>query len=85
MSCSCGPNCSQTNSLAEFVKLPGGCNLVVEAQWGVVTLVLLFFLFVVVIIETIVIIGYGCHLCYLRRRRTNKYELVKKSPKGRLF
>ena len=85
MSCSCGPMCPHTNSVTDVLQLRGGCNLVVEAQWGVVTLVLLVFLVFVVIIETIVIISYGCYLCYLRRRRTNRYELVKKSAKSKLF
>ena len=82
MNCSCGPMCQRTNSFVEFVQQPGACNLVVEAQWGMVALVLLCLMFAVIVIESITIIGYGCYLCYVRRRSRKKYHLVQKPAKS---
>ena len=67
MSCSCGEVCDRTDNIIEFLQQSGRCNLVVEAQWGVVTLVVIGFMFVLIVIESSVMIGYGCHYWYKKK------------------
>ena len=73
--------CQQTSSILEFLRLPGQCNLVIEAQWGIVALVVIGLMFAVIVVESITLIVYGCRLC-CERRRLQRYNLTKKPENG---
>ena len=74
MNCSCGPMCQQTSSILEFLRLPGQCNLVIEAQWGIVALVVIGLMFAVIVVESITLIVHGCRLCCDRRKSKDELE-----------
>ena len=68
--------CDRTDNVAEFLQQSGRCNLVVEARWGVVTLVAIGFMFVLIVIESSIMIGYGCHYWYKKMCRRNLAKLT---------
>ena len=73
--------CQQTSSILEFLRLPGQCSLVIEAQWGIVALVIIGLMFAVIVVESVTLIVHGCRLC-CERRRLQRYNLMKKPENG---
>ena len=71
-----------TGSFMQFVQQSGHCNLIIEAQWVVVVLVTMGFLLLLVLIESGIMIGYGCYYCYRHKQLQTNYRLQVLTKKG---
>ena len=75
-------NVSGAADFSQFLQQSATCKLIIEAQWVVVVLVGAVFLLLLVLIESCIMICYGCYFCYKQTKTRKKYQLQVIAKKG---